>query len=85
MFTNPGLVLIAALLPSIGGSTSGKSSGDSLAGTGTESERRRKGRGGLLGAVKKGVGAVWEKVSADHPEPLPVDKVRRGVGTFNPF
>ena len=80
MFTNPSLVLIAVHPPPtwIGGSVSGKSSGDSLRslGTGTESERRRKGKGGLLGVVKKGVGAVWEKVTADHPEPLPVDKVR---------
>lgn len=29
----------------------------------------------MLGSVKKGVGAMWSKVVADHPEPLPVDKV----------
>lgn len=64
-----------------GGSGSGKSSGDSFrsTGTGTDTERRKKGGGGLLGVVKKGVGAVWEKVIADHPEPLPVDRVSRVV------
>lgn len=37
------------------------------------SERRR--RRGLLGGLKKGMGVVWEKIAADHPEPLQIDKV----------
>lgn len=41
----------------------------------TSSERRR--RRGLLGGLKKGVGRVWEKIVADHPEPLRVDRVRQ--------
>ncbi|CAM9700391.1 unnamed protein product, partial [Scytosiphon promiscuus] len=38
----------------------------------SSSERRR--RRGLLGGLKKGVGLVWDKIAADHPEPLPVEK-----------
>lgn len=35
----------------------------------------------MLGTVRKGASAVWNKVTADHPEPLPIDKVRgRGRG-----
>ncbi|CAM9541917.1 unnamed protein product [Ectocarpus fasciculatus] len=37
----------------------------------TGSERRRR---GLLGGLKKGMGVVWEKIAADHPQPLPIDK-----------
>lgn len=46
---------------------------DSMRSTGSTGERSRR---GVLGAVKKGVGAVWDKVTADHPEPLPVSTVR---------
>ena len=70
-----------------GGTSSAQSSGNSLRSTGTsgnDCEKSKRGGGvhrggGLLGAVKKGVGVVWEKVTADHPEPLPVDKVRRVI------
>ena len=30
----------------------------------------------MIGAVKKGASAVWDKVTADHPPPKPVEKVR---------
>lgn len=48
--------------------------GDSL----TESEKRsrREGAARLLGSVKKGASVVWSKVTSDHPDPLPIDKVR---------
>ncbi|CAN0512725.1 unnamed protein product, partial [Ectocarpus sp. 12 AP-2014] len=71
----------------VGGLADSCRSGSSLADTGgsgrsrsyrpqqdsTGSERRRR---GLLGGLKKGMGVVWEKISADHPQPLPIDKVR---------
>ncbi|CAM9959503.1 unnamed protein product, partial [Ectocarpus sp. 13 AM-2016] len=68
----------------VGGLADSCRSGSSLADTGgsgrsrsyrpqdsTGSERRRR---GLLGGLKKGMGVVWEKISADHPQPLPIDK-----------
>ncbi|CAN0067487.1 unnamed protein product, partial [Ectocarpus sp. 4 AP-2014] len=69
----------------VGGLADSCRSGSSLADTGgsgrsrsyrpqqdsTGSERRRR---GLLGGLKKGMGVVWEKLSADHPQPLPIDK-----------
>lgn len=44
----------------------------------TESERRtrREAAARVLGTVKKGASVVWGKVTSDHPEPLPIDKVR---------
>lgn len=59
-----------------GGSTKQGEDGprlDSMRSIGSTGERSRR---GILGAVKKGVGHVWGKVTADHPEPLPVDTVR---------
>lgn len=44
--------------------------------TSTNTEERRLSRGRrVLGIMRTGLGAVWEKITADHPEPLPVDQV----------
>lgn len=44
----------------------------------TESEKRsrREKAARMLGTVKKGASVAWAKVTSDHPEPLPIDKVR---------
>ncbi|CAM9347673.1 unnamed protein product, partial [Ectocarpus sp. 8 AP-2014] len=69
----------------VGGLADSCRSGSSLADTGgsgrsrsyrpqqdsTDSERRRR---GLFGGLKKRMGVVWEKIAADHPQPLPIDK-----------
>lgn len=42
----------------------------------TGERRRRKIQLPGLGGIAKGVAGLWDKVTEDHPEPLPVDKVR---------
>eukprot|EP00903_Cladosiphon_okamuranus_P006683 g6523.t1 len=52
----------------------GSSSTSSSAGSRRRSSSERRRRKGLLGGLKKGMGVVWEKIAADHPQPLPIDK-----------
>lgn len=78
----PSIVVIILLFQSVNSTASGLSDGlrsDSTRSL-TESEKRsrRDKAARMLGNVKKGASVVWGKVTSEHPEPLPIDKVREG-------